>query len=195
MGCLVQTGLDYNVVSSFIKQVPMVPNQTKHALEKKIDCMTNFLGYSVNSLEEFPAYLCYDFERVKLRFRMYIRLREKGAAKPKVSMGTILACSCAICKTLCRCPLLRTSYVGKFKECISFKPRLVLHLNCAQFICIVSVKLMPSIHYHGSNRWAFSLFAVVFNKFLYESSISCSLLLTIPCCLLFSNLQLWDGSH
>jgi hypothetical protein len=152
MGCLVQTGLDYNVVSSFIKQVPMVPNQTKHALEKKIDCMTNFLGYSVNSLEEFPAYLCYDFERVKLRFRMYIRLREKGAAKPKVSMGTILACSCAICKTLCRCPLLRTSYVGKFKECISFKPRLVLHLNCAQFICIVSVKLMPSIHYHGSNR-------------------------------------------
>jgi hypothetical protein len=104
MGCLVQTGLDYNVVSSFIKQVPMVPNQTKDALEKKIDCMTNFLGYSVNSLEEFPAYLCYDFERVKLRFRMYIRLREKGAAKPKVSMGTILACSCAICKTLCRCP-------------------------------------------------------------------------------------------
>jgi hypothetical protein len=68
MGCLVQTGLDYNVVSSFIKQVPMVPNQTKDALEKKIDCMTNFLGYSVNSLEEFPAYLCYDFERVKLDF-------------------------------------------------------------------------------------------------------------------------------
>jgi hypothetical protein len=52
-------------------------------------------------------------------------------------MGTILACSCAICKTLCRCPPWRTSYVGKFKECISFKPRLVLHLNCAQFICIV----------------------------------------------------------
>ncbi|KAG6747334.1 hypothetical protein POTOM_049734 [Populus tomentosa] len=85
MGCLVQTGLDYNVVSSFIEQVPMVPNQTKDALEKKIDCMTNFLGYSVNSLEEFPAYLCYDFERVKLRFRMYIRLREKGAAKRKDS--------------------------------------------------------------------------------------------------------------
>jgi hypothetical protein len=110
-------------------------------------------------------------------------------------MGTILACSCAICKTLCRCPPWRTCYVGKFTECISFKPRLVLHLNCAQFICIVSVKLMPSIHYHGSNRWAFFLFAVVFNKFLYESSISCSLLLTIPCCLLFSNLQIWDGSH
>ncbi|KAJ6876001.1 hypothetical protein NC652_035386 [Populus alba x Populus x berolinensis] len=82
----------------------MMPNQAKDALEKKIDCMTNFLGYSVNSLEEFPAYLCYDFERVKLRFRMYIRLREKGAAKRKVSMGTILACSCAICKILCRCP-------------------------------------------------------------------------------------------
>ena len=81
MGCLVQTGLDYNVVSSFIKQVPMVPNQTKDALEKKIDCMTNFLGYSVNSLEEFSAYLCYDFERVKLRFRMYIPAEGKRCSK------------------------------------------------------------------------------------------------------------------
>ncbi|CAK7336951.1 unnamed protein product [Dovyalis caffra] len=91
--CLVQAGLDYNAVSSFVKQAPMVLNQTKDVLEKKIDCLTNFLGYSVDSLVAFPAYLCYDMERINLRFRMYIWLREKGAAKPKLSLGTILACS------------------------------------------------------------------------------------------------------
>lgn len=90
--CLVQAGLDYNVVSSFIKQAPMVLNQTKDVIEKKIDCLTN-LGCSVNSLVAFPSYLCYDMERINLRFRMYTWLKEKGAAKPKLSLSTILACS------------------------------------------------------------------------------------------------------
>ncbi|KAJ6671912.1 MITOCHONDRIAL TRANSCRIPTION TERMINATION FACTOR FAMILY PROTEIN [Salix viminalis] len=90
--CLVQAGLDYNVVSSFIKQAPMVLNQTKDVIEKKIACLTN-LGCSIDSLVAFPSYLCYDMERINLRFRMYIWLREKGSAKPKLSLSTILACS------------------------------------------------------------------------------------------------------
>ncbi|KAJ6417896.1 hypothetical protein OIU84_001306 [Salix udensis] len=90
--CLVQAGLDYNVVSSFIKQAPMVLNQTKDVIEKKIARLTN-LGCSIDSLVAFPSYLCYDMERINLRFRMYIWLREKGAAKPKLSLSTILACS------------------------------------------------------------------------------------------------------
>lgn len=91
--CLVQAGLDYNVVSSMVKQAPTTLNQMKDVLEKKIDCLKNYLGYPVSSIVAFPSYLCYDIERINLRFSMYAWLREKGAAKPMLSVSTLLACS------------------------------------------------------------------------------------------------------
>ncbi|CAN1221455.1 Transcription termination factor MTEF18, mitochondrial [Linum grandiflorum] len=90
---LVQTGLDPNNVSSIIKRSPMVLNQTTQVLEKKIDCLTSYLGYPVDSIATFPAYLCYDVEKISKRFRMYVWLKEKGTAKPNLSLSTILACS------------------------------------------------------------------------------------------------------
>ncbi|KAK5803345.1 hypothetical protein PVK06_030990 [Gossypium arboreum] len=91
--CLVNAGLDSNVVKNVIKQAPMVLNQSKHLLEKKIDCLTNWLGYPLESVVAFPAYLCYDMERINQRFSMYAWLRERGAAKSMLSLSTILACS------------------------------------------------------------------------------------------------------
>uniref|UniRef100_A0A2P2ISC5 Uncharacterized protein n=1 Tax=Rhizophora mucronata TaxID=61149 RepID=A0A2P2ISC5_RHIMU len=91
--CLVQAGLDYHVVSSLVRQAPMVLNLTKDVIEKKINCLTNCLGYPVHTLAAFPTYLCYDMERINQRFTMYAWLRDRGAAKPMLSLGTILACS------------------------------------------------------------------------------------------------------
>lgn len=91
--CLVEAGLDYNVVSSMIKRAPSVLNQTKDLLEKKIDCLQNRLGYPLEAVVAFPSYLCYDIKRINLRFSMYLWLLERGAAKPKLSLSTILACS------------------------------------------------------------------------------------------------------
>ncbi|KDP33099.1 hypothetical protein JCGZ_13543 [Jatropha curcas] len=91
--CMVQAGLDYNVVSNLIKQAPMVLNQTKDVIEKKIDYLTKCLGYPLTSLVVFPAYLCYDLERISHRLKMYTWLRDRGAAKPMLSLSTILACS------------------------------------------------------------------------------------------------------
>ncbi|KAK8336006.1 hypothetical protein V6Z11_A09G093300 [Gossypium hirsutum] len=91
--CLVNAGLDSNIVKNLIKQAPMVLNQSKHLLEKKIDCLTNWLGYPLESVVAFPAYLCYDMERINQRFSMYAWLRERGAAKLMLSLSTILACS------------------------------------------------------------------------------------------------------
>ncbi|KAL4572722.1 hypothetical protein LXL04_019505 [Taraxacum kok-saghyz] len=91
--CLVDAGLDYNVVSSMIKRAPSVLNQTKDLLEKKIDCLQNRLGYPLEAVVAFPSYLCYDIQRINLRFSMYLWLLERGAAKPKLSLSTILACS------------------------------------------------------------------------------------------------------
>ncbi|KAF3442063.1 hypothetical protein FNV43_RR15979 [Rhamnella rubrinervis] len=90
---LVQAGLDYNIVINIVKQAPTVLNQSKDVLEKKMDCLRNCLGYPLEYLVAFPAYLCYDIERINLRFSMYMWLRERGVAKPMLSLSTLLACS------------------------------------------------------------------------------------------------------
>lgn len=91
--CLVQAGLDCNVVKNMIKHAPSVLNQSKDVLEKKIDWLKNCLGYPLESIAVFPTYLCYDVERINLRFSMYAWLREQGAAKSRLSLSTLLACS------------------------------------------------------------------------------------------------------
>ncbi|CAI9114178.1 OLC1v1014837C1 [Oldenlandia corymbosa var. corymbosa] len=90
--CLVEAGLDSNVVSDMIKQAPTAINQSKDVLEKKIDFLKSS-GYPLESLASFPSYLCYDIERIQRRFSMYTWLLEKGAAKPMLSLSTLLACS------------------------------------------------------------------------------------------------------
>ncbi|GMN60295.1 hypothetical protein TIFTF001_029391 [Ficus carica] len=91
--CLVRAGLDCNVVADIIRHAPMVLNQSKDVIEKKIDYLTNCLGYPLESVTAFPTYLCYDMERINLRFSMYSWLRERGAAKPMLKLSTLLACS------------------------------------------------------------------------------------------------------
>ncbi|KAL9147830.1 hypothetical protein ABFS82_12G001200 [Erythranthe guttata] len=91
--CLVGAGLDFNEVSSMVKQAPTVLNQTKDILERKIECLRNYLGYPVESIVSFPTYLCYDMERISARLSMYAWLREKGAAKPMLSVSTLVASS------------------------------------------------------------------------------------------------------
>ncbi|XP_049383782.1 transcription termination factor MTEF18, mitochondrial-like [Solanum stenotomum] len=91
--CLVNAGLDCNVVINMIKQAPTTLNQSKNVLEKKIVLLKTYLGYPVESIVSFPSYLCYDVDRVHLRFSMYAWLKQKGAAKPTLSVSTLLACS------------------------------------------------------------------------------------------------------
>ncbi|KAF8395900.1 hypothetical protein HHK36_019855 [Tetracentron sinense] len=86
--CLLHAGLDYHVVSNMIKLAPPVLNQTKDVIERKIDYLRNHLCYPLESLVAFPTYLCYDLERIELRFSMYVWLRERGAAKPRLSLNT-----------------------------------------------------------------------------------------------------------
>ncbi|XP_010056644.2 transcription termination factor MTEF18, mitochondrial [Eucalyptus grandis] len=91
--CLVQAGLDFNLASKIVKQAPTVLNQTKDVIEKKIDYLINRLGYPLEILVAFPAYLCYDMERIQKRVSMYIWSRDRGAVKPMMSISSILACS------------------------------------------------------------------------------------------------------
>ncbi|PHU25726.1 hypothetical protein BC332_04058 [Capsicum chinense] len=91
--CLVNAGLDCDVVINMIKRAPTTLNQSKNVIEKKIDLLKTYLGYPVESIVSFPSYLCYDVDRVHRRFSMYAWLKQKGAAKPTLSVSTLLACS------------------------------------------------------------------------------------------------------
>nr|GLL33944.1 transcription termination factor MTEF18, mitochondrial [Ipomoea trifida] len=91
--CLVEAGLDCNIVVSMVKKAPTLLNQTKDVLEKKLGSLKKHLGYPVESILSFPSYLCYDMDRINLRFSMYAWLKEKGVAKPMLSLSTLLACS------------------------------------------------------------------------------------------------------
>ncbi|MCL7045162.1 hypothetical protein MKW94_016407 [Papaver nudicaule] len=90
--CLVNAGLDFHDVCKMIKDAPQVLNQSKDVIEMKIKHLVNDLCYPVQDLVAFPRYLCYDIERIKLRFSLYVWLRDKGVAG-KMSLSTILVSS------------------------------------------------------------------------------------------------------
>ncbi|ESQ39614.1 hypothetical protein EUTSA_v10000826mg [Eutrema salsugineum] len=91
--CLVKAGLDYNVVTEVVKRAPHILSRPSHILEKKINILTDYLGYPVETLIESPTYLCYSIERIHQRFSMYIWLREREAVIPRLTLGTIIGIS------------------------------------------------------------------------------------------------------
>ncbi|KAH7674069.1 Transcription termination factor mitochondrial/chloroplastic protein [Dioscorea alata] len=100
--CLVNVGLDCHAVSEMVKLAPPLLNQSTDVIEKKINYLLNDLGYPLEALTAFPTFLCYNLEKIKLRFSMYRWLKKHGIVRPtknrkivnsKVALSTILACS------------------------------------------------------------------------------------------------------
>ncbi|XP_068653545.1 transcription termination factor MTEF18, mitochondrial-like [Aristolochia californica] len=86
--CLVDAGLDYHVVSSMIREAPAVLNQSRDVIGNKIYFLEKHLGYPLQSVVTFPTYLCYDIERIRLRFSMFRWLKEKGVVKQPIALST-----------------------------------------------------------------------------------------------------------
>lgn len=91
--CLVKAGLDHKDVARMIKSCPQVLNQSKEAIEAKVDFLINGLGYPVSSLLSFPSFVNYTSKRAKLRYTMYEWLRDQGKADPLLALSTIIATS------------------------------------------------------------------------------------------------------
>ncbi|KAL1223944.1 Transcription termination factor MTEF18 [Cardamine amara subsp. amara] len=91
--CLVKAGLNYNVVTELVKRAPHILNRPKDIIEKKINILTDYLGYPVESLVESPTYFSYSMERIHQRFTMYIWLRDREAVMPRLTLGTIVGIS------------------------------------------------------------------------------------------------------
>lgn len=99
---LVNTGLDSHTVSEMIKSVPSILNQTSEVIQKKINYLLNHLGYPLEAVVAFPTCLCYNLEKIKLRYFMYKWLRENGVViatknrkmlSSNAALSTLLACS------------------------------------------------------------------------------------------------------
>ncbi|XP_004306220.1 PREDICTED: uncharacterized protein LOC101302386 [Fragaria vesca subsp. vesca] len=89
--CLVNAGLNRQDVCDMIKVSPQILNQQRDVLQMKIDVLVNHLGYPVSSLVNFPSYLSYTTQRVKLRVFMYNWLRGQGTISPTLALSTVVA--------------------------------------------------------------------------------------------------------
>ncbi|KAK7300431.1 hypothetical protein RJT34_11275 [Clitoria ternatea] len=89
--CLVEAGLDYNSVIEMIKRTPVILNQNKSVIKKKIDFLRNVLDYPVECLVGFPSYFCHDLKKIIERLSMYAWLKERNAVNPKLTLSTIVS--------------------------------------------------------------------------------------------------------
>lgn len=89
--CLVEAGLDYNSVIEMIKRAPMILNQNRTLIQKKIDFIKDILGYPVECLVGYPTYFCHDLDKIIARFSMYVWLKERNAINPELTLSTIVS--------------------------------------------------------------------------------------------------------
>lgn len=68
---------------------PRILGQTKDVFQMKIDFLKNDLGYHTSTSVNFPSYLKYSIERVRLRLAMYNWLKDQGKADLGRSLSTV----------------------------------------------------------------------------------------------------------
>ncbi|GER46479.1 mitochondrial transcription termination factorfamily protein [Striga asiatica] len=92
--CLINCGVEYSRLCTMIRWKPKILNQQENKLVKKIEYLCNDLGSSLEYLDIFPAYLCFDLEkRIKPRYKFQKWLTERGLCKREYAPATIIACS------------------------------------------------------------------------------------------------------
>ncbi|XP_074591879.1 transcription termination factor MTEF18, mitochondrial-like isoform X1 [Curcuma longa] len=90
--CLLQLGIEYSMLCRMVNAKPIILNQCKEMLHEKVNFLCNDLGFSLEYLDIFPAFLCFDLEnRTKPRYKMLKWLKELGLLKKPFAPGTVLA--------------------------------------------------------------------------------------------------------
>ncbi|KAK4416059.1 Transcription termination factor MTEF18, mitochondrial [Sesamum alatum] len=92
--CLLNCGIEYSKLCAMVKLSGKILNQQESILEKKLEFLCNDMGSSLQYLDGFPAYLCYDLEqRIKPRFKLHKWLVDQGLCEKEYSLATIIATS------------------------------------------------------------------------------------------------------
>ncbi|CAF2113199.1 unnamed protein product [Brassica napus] len=91
---LLDSGIDFSKACMLIRSSPKSLNQKPHSIQEKIRFLCEEMGDSLEYLEVYPAYLCFDLEnRISPRFRFHKWLVEKGLSEKNYSIASIVATS------------------------------------------------------------------------------------------------------
>ncbi|KAJ0246584.1 Transcription termination factor MTEF18 [Hirschfeldia incana] len=91
---LLDNGIDFSKACMLIRSSPKSLNQKPHSIQDKIKFLCEEMGDSLEYLEVYPAYLCFDLEnRISPRFRFHKWLVEKGLSEKNYSIASIVATS------------------------------------------------------------------------------------------------------
>lgn len=92
--CLIHNGIEFSNLVKIISLSPKILNQQAEILEKKVRFFREEIGSSLDYLDVFPAYLCFDLEnRIKPRYRFHMWLMETGLCERNYSLASIIATS------------------------------------------------------------------------------------------------------
>ena len=90
--CLLSTGIQFSKLCKMIKMTPKVLNQSPETVEQKVNFLCHEMGVSLDYLDIFPAFLCFNLEnRIKPRYRFHKLLKEKGLCTRNYSIASIVA--------------------------------------------------------------------------------------------------------
>ncbi|PRQ57298.1 putative transcription regulator mTERF family [Rosa chinensis] len=91
---LLNAGLEFSQLCLIISTAPKILNQNPEYLEEKVNFLCGEMKSSLEYLNVFPAFLCFDLEnRIKPRYRFFAWLKEKGLHPESYSFATMIATS------------------------------------------------------------------------------------------------------
>lgn len=92
--CLLRMGIEFSRLCLMIRTAPKILNQKSEILEQKVNFLCWEIGSSLQYLDIFPAFLCFDLEkRMKPRYRFHMWLKKKGLCSRDYSIASIMATS------------------------------------------------------------------------------------------------------
>ncbi|THU69054.1 hypothetical protein C4D60_Mb08t10320 [Musa balbisiana] len=90
--CLLEMGIEYSMLCKRISMAPKLLHQSKEMLYEKVNFLCNDVGCSLDCLDSYPTFLCFDLEnRIMPRYNMLKWLKEHGLLKKLFSPITVLA--------------------------------------------------------------------------------------------------------
>lgn len=92
--CLLRVGIEFSKLCMMVRSTPRIINQKPETIERKVNFLCQEIGVSLQYLDVFPAFLCFDLEnRIKPRYRFHVWLAEKGFCTKAYSIASIIATS------------------------------------------------------------------------------------------------------
>ena len=92
--CLLHLGIEFSKLCKIIAIRPKILSQKPEIIEQKINFLCQEMGSSIELLNTFPAFLCFDLEkRIKPRYRFHKWIKEKGLCIKNYSIASMIATS------------------------------------------------------------------------------------------------------